>query len=212
MLNDTASASIPPSSSTRSFGERFTTALQRAKAVVIDPVGMWPVIKAEAGDERALYRDFLFLMMAISPVCQVVGQVIFGNDGFLNSLGLGGFMYVFGLGLVYLMGLVVHKLVGLFGGTGTRLDCVRLVAYSYSAAFLVGFLGLFPFLLVSIIGGILSLYSLYILYSGIPVMAAVAQERVVGFFAATIAAWVAVFLVAGIVTAPFVSLFAPPAL
>jgi hypothetical protein len=212
MLNNTAAASPSPSSSTRSVGERFASALKRAKAVVVDPVGMWPVVKAEAGDERALYRDFLFLLMAISPVCQVVGQVIFGKAGFLGSLGLGFILYVFGLGLVYLMGLVVHKLVGLFGGTGTRLDCLRLVAYSYSAAFFLGFLGLFPFLLVSIIGGILSLYSLYILYTGIPVMAGVAQERVVGFFAATLAAWVAVFLVAGMVTAPFVSLFAPPAL
>jgi hypothetical protein len=209
MDTNTASTSTTTGTKSQSFGERFVAALKRAKAVVVDPVGMWPQIRNEGGDEKSLYRDFLLMMMAISPVCQFIGQCLFGDGKVGEVLGLGLVMYVFGLVLVYIMALVILKLSGLFGGSTTRLACLRFVAYSYSASFLLGFLAILPFGLIVLLSGILSLYSLYIFYSGIPVMTGVPAERSFGFFAAAIASAIAVSLLFGILTSPVVKLFVP---
>lgn len=185
-----------------SFASRITGALLRAKSFVFDPEGMWPIVKAEEGDEKALYRNFIIIMAAIPPLAQLIGAGILGGQGVGTALNIGFVSYLIGLLSLYLLALVLERLAPLFGGKPSRLDCLKLLAYSYSASYLAGILTIIPWAVMAIISGLLSLYSLYILYSGISVMTGVSEDRRLGFFATSILASIVVIFALGVLTAP----------
>lgn len=182
----------------------------RAKSFVVDPEGTWPIVKAEPGSERDLYRNFILMMAAIPPLCQLIGGGIIGGQGFGAALNVAVISYLIGIISIYLLALVFERLAPLFGGKPSRLNCLRLIAYGYSASYLAGVLNLVPSALVAFIVALLSLYSIYIFYTGISVMTDVPQERRLGFFAASIVAGIVVMFIIGILASPLLFIGAVP--
>jgi hypothetical protein len=200
-----SASSVFGKSSSGASGQKIAAALAKAKSVVLKPEEMWPLLKAEAGDERSLVKEFILIMAAIGPVCQILGALLFGIASVGTALYSGLIAYMTQLGLIAMLMLALPKLVEIFGGAATRLDCLRLIAYSLSASFLVGFLGIIPWIPVIFIAAILSLYSIYLFYSGVPTMTGVPQERRFGFLAVAFVC----LLVIGAVVSSISSWFLP---
>jgi hypothetical protein len=95
---------------------------------------------------------------------------------------------------VYLLALTVSALAPAFGGTASRGQALKLVAYSGTAVWVAGVFGLYPTLglPVAILGG---LYSLYALYLGLGPLMRPAPDRTLTFFAAVLACALALAVV-----------------
>jgi hypothetical protein len=100
------------------------------------------------------------------------------------------FGYVLGLIAVYVLALVVDWLAPRFGGRRDRLQALKLAAFAYTPSWLAGLLVIFPWL--SILGIVAAIYSLYLLYVGLPVLMASPRERRLGYFLSVLVVGIAV--------------------
>jgi hypothetical protein len=163
----------------------------RAKAMLLQPDRTWAAIAGEPATANELYRSYVMPLAAIPPVAGLVGVVVFrGFD--IAGVGLQPTLatslieavmnYALTLVLVFVMAVVVETVAPMFGGTRSRLQAFKLVAYSGTALWVGGALALIPSLwfLASILGG---LYSLYTLYLGLPRLLKVPAERALTCFA-----------------------------
>ena len=108
------------------------------------------------------------------------------------------------LARVLVMARVAGALAQRVGGRAQLLKAFQLIAYGATAGWLGGVFSVLPSL--AMLGVLAALYSVYLIYRGVPVLMRVPQARAVGYTAALIACGVVAALVAGLVT----SLVPPP--
>lgn len=163
----------------------------RAKGMLLRPGLTWAEVADEPVTVRGLLLGYVAPLAAIGPACGAVGLVVFGasiagvevrKPSALETLGGGLIDYALNLFSIYLMALVVSALAPVFGGRTDRVAALKLVAYSGTAFWLAGLFALYPTLgfPVAILGG---LYSLYALYLGLPRLMRSPAERVLTYFA-----------------------------
>jgi hypothetical protein len=108
--------------------------------------------------------------------------------------------YALQLGAVYVFALIIDWLAPRFSGESNRVNAFKLAAYSTTASWLAGAFALVPALaFLSILG----LYSIYLLYTGAPVLMKIASDRAFTYTAAVIVAGILLSLVVGAVGAMF---------
>ena len=153
--------------------------LQRVRDILLRPKATWPEIAAEPADAGSLYRDYLLILAAIPALASVVGLSLvgissFGNLGVDLRVPLGAALvsaligYVLSLAMVFVVALLVDALAPMFGGSRNRIAALKLVAYASTAAFVGGLFNVQPVL--SVLGLLASLYGIYLLYTGLPVL------------------------------------------
>ena len=108
-----------------------------------------------------------------------LGLLIFGIGGHRFAIGslLVGLIvsYILALVMVGVLGFIFAKLAPSFGGQDDVNQGLKLAAYSMTASWIAGIFAIIPFLgLLALIGG---LYSLYLLYLGVPVLMKNPQEK-----------------------------------
>ncbi|MDQ0473545.1 Yip1 family protein [Labrys wisconsinensis] len=157
----------------------------RAKAILMTPKAEWPVIDAEPTSVQTIYRDYLVYVAAVPAVAGLIGGLRGSFGGALATAILG---YVLGLVGVYVLAVIVDKLAPTFGGTPNFLNAFKLSAYSATAAWLAGVFVIVPPLAILTI---LGLYSLYLLYVGLPVMMKSPADKTMNY---TIAVCVVAFV------------------
>jgi len=126
----------------------------RAKAIITDPSGTWPKIAAESEEPMQIFMRYVLPLAAIGPVASFIGGQLFGYGGFGFTIRI-GFMaaltslivgYVGALISVWLIAWIANFLSPKFGGKDDFPAAFRLVAYSMTAAWIVGIVGLVPML------------------------------------------------------------------
>jgi hypothetical protein len=105
-------------------------------------------------------------------------------------------MFVLSLVAVYVIGLIIDALAPTFGGTRNPIQALKVAAYSSTASWLAGVFALLPGLRVL---QILGLYSLYLLYLGLPVLMKAPQDKAVGYTAVVVIAAIVVTMLVGMV-------------
>ena len=150
--------------------------LARVKSILLSPRTEWPVIDAEAATVRGIYRDYLVWLAAIPAIAGFIGLSVIGVGGFgvtfrvpllqgLMNAMLGMAMM---LATVWVMAWIVDALAPRFQARKDFTSAFKLVAYASTASMVSGLsylLGALPFLMI--LG---ALYSLYLLYLGLPVL------------------------------------------
>ncbi|UFN49975.1 YIP1 family protein [Roseomonas sp. OT10] len=166
----------------------------RAKGLILSPATEWRVIAAEPGTPAEVFRAYAVPLSAVPAVAGFLGTVLLGGAlGWLHpGMRVGPISALFGAVASYLLGLLgvfvlaklVEALAPRFGGTADPLQAMKLAAYSPTASWLAG-----VFAIVPVLGflAILGLYSLYILWVGIPIVVRVPEERRLAFTLALIA-------------------------
>ncbi len=165
----------------------------RARGLILHPHAEWEVIDREAPTVRGLYTNYVMILAAIGPVCGLIGSLVFGlvslSHGMHTSvIGLivsAIIQYALSLGAVYVMGLIIEGAAPYFGGTKDRMQAMKVAAYFPTAAWLAG-----VFLLVPALGAleILGLYSLFILWLGLPRLMRVPEDKAMIYTLTVIAA------------------------
>jgi len=181
--------------------------VSRAKHILLSPKQEWQVIDDEETSVGALYIGYIIPLAAIGPVAKIIGMEIFGIS--LPSVGTyrvpigaalrqGIAQYVMALVGVFVLALIIDELAPYFRGQENRYQALKVAAYSSTAVWVVGMVGLIPAL--SILWP-LGLYSLYLLSLGLPALMKVPQDKAMGYTVVVIICAVGLFFVIGVIVA-----------
>lgn len=185
----------------------FEKLTARAKAILLTPKTEWPVIAAEPDTVPGLYKNYIMIVAAIPVLAMFVKNSLIGHSFFGVSVrtnffsGLFGMLltYALSLGMVYVLGLIINALAPSFGGEKNQLQALKTAAYALTAAWLAGIFVLLPWLgyLLMLAGGI---YSIYLMYLGLPVTMRSPPEKAVGYTAVVIVIAFVLNLIIGAIT------------
>lgn len=147
--------------------------IDRVKNILLTPKTEWPTIAGEAATVQSIFVGYVLILAAIGPVALAIGT------GFLG-IEFAILRYLIGLAITLLLALIVDAIAPAFGGEKNFVQSLKLVAYSFTAAWVAGIFMLLPW-----IGWIVALlaliYSFYTFYLGAPVLKKCTQEKAVGF-------------------------------
>jgi hypothetical protein len=157
--------------------------IERVQAILLKPKETWPVIAAEPTDATAIYRRYLVYLAAIPAVAGFIGFTLIGAGAFGVSYRLpiiAGLMqmvigYLLSLAMIYVLALIVNALAPTFGGTKDPVAALKLVAFGSTASFVGGIFNLVPSF--SFLGLLASIYSIYLIYTGIAVLMRCPPEK-----------------------------------
>ncbi|HEY3950166.1 Yip1 family protein [Phenylobacterium sp.] len=144
--------------------------------LLLHPAETWEVLADEPATIEGLYRHWVLPLAALPAAATAVGLisfhgfVLFGTryqPSFLSIIGGGLAEYVLILIATYLMAVIVDVASPRFGGDRGLTQAFKLVAYSGTSAWVFGLFALLPMAgeLIAFLG---CLYSLYLLYLGLP--------------------------------------------
>src|SRR3546814_14375792 len=110
------------------------------------------------------------------------------------------FSYVLSLVMLYVVALIINALAPTFGGRKDQLQAVKVIVYAWQAAWVAGIATIVPWLgwLVVLAG---RLYSIYLLYLGLPHTMTCPPEQAAGYpvvtgIIAVVRCWIMAMLVA----------------
>lgn len=175
--------------------------VERAKSILLSPKPTWQTIETEPADTAGLYTGYLMLLAAIPAVCGFIGMSIIGMGMFGVSVrvpflsGLVGMVvsYVLSLVGVYVLSLIISALAPKFGGAANQIQALKVAVYASTAAMLGGVFNLLPAL--AMLSLLASLYSIYLLYTGLPILMKSKPEKAVAYTALVIVAAIVVGLI-----------------
>lgn len=150
--------------------------VDRVKAILMSPKTEWPVIEAESTDIAGVYRNYVIYLAAIPAIAMFIGMSVFGFGGFGVTVRMPFFSglinavvsYVLSLVMLYVLGLIVNALAPTFKGQKSPVNAFKVVAYGSTASMVAGILYLIPSLSMLVFLG--ALYSIYLIYVGLPVL------------------------------------------
>jgi hypothetical protein len=185
--------------------------IERVKRILLSPQTEWAVIEAEPTTPAALYTGYVMPLAAIGPVAQLIGYSAFGLVvPFLGTYrvpvgsAITTAVVSYSLTLIgtYLLGLIIDGLAPTFGAQRNRIQALKVAAYSNTAFWLAGVFALVPGLRPL---QLLGLYSLYLLYLGLPTLMKSPRDKVLGYTLVVILAAVVLFLLVGVVAGRFLA-------
>ncbi|HOV18850.1 Yip1 family protein [Ottowia sp.] len=183
--------------------------VDRVKSILLNPKPTWAAIEAEPATPAGLYKDYLVWLAAIPALCGFIGMSLIGVGGFGITvrvpllLGLANLVvsYVLSLVGIYVLSLIVNALAPRFGGVQSPIQALKLTVYASTAALVGGVFSLLPAL--SILGLLAALYSIYLIYTGLPVLMKNPPEKSMVYTVVVLIAGVVIGLILGAVTALF---------
>ena len=159
----------------------------------IDPVQQWHKIRDLHSSQGGYYAPHVFLLAAIPAISGYIGttyvgwQIGAGDPIKLTSETAIVIAIVYYLVLllgVFTIGWVIHMLGKAYDVTKPLPQCVALAAYSATPLFLIGIMEIYPVLWLNMILGLPALgYTVYLLYTGLPIMMDISKDR--GFMYST---------------------------
>jgi Yip1 domain len=148
--------------------------IARVRGILLDPQAEWPAIERESGDPSFLFTTYVAVLALIPALAGFIGTVLIGvtvpvigtvRMPLLSGLFHAVFGYVLTFVIVYVVAIIVDALAPTFGGQKNFQNALKLTVYSYTPAWLAGIFLLIPGLRFLTL---LSLYGLYLLYTGLP--------------------------------------------
>ncbi len=184
----------------------------RVKNLLINPSNEWEKIEKEASTLSGLFRNYVMILAAIPPIATLIHGLIFGYSMFgityrpsiLGSVSTAIVTYLLSLLSVFVLGMIIDALAPTFGAVKNRDQAFKVAAYTGTASWVAGIFNLIPGLgMLTILG----LYSLYLLYLGLPKLMNAPAEKAMPYTIVTILAAVVLALVAGALAAPVMKMF-----
>jgi hypothetical protein len=185
--------------------------VDRVQAILLKPKDTWPVIAGEGGDVASIYKTYLVYLAAIPAIATFIGFSLVGAGAFGVSFrvpivsGLVNMVvgFVLSLAMIYVLSLIANALAPTFKGEKNQLNAFKLVAYGSTAGLVGGVFNLLPSL--SMLGVLAALYSIYLLYTGIPVLMKAPEDKALGYTAVLIVCGIVASMIVGAVSALFTS-------
>ena len=189
-------------------------ALSAAVALVRNPSGFMQSNKDAPAKEGDVMK-YAAVLAAIPFVATLIGDLWY-FDAVFHVSNFAGFaiveavlLYLFDVAAVYILGVVIRTLASSFGSSPDPVKALKLAAYTYTPAFLIAVVFVFPIL--DILGILGLLYGLYVLYIGLPIMLGTPKEKAIPYvFVTLIAVIIIYFVFAAIIGVVVAAAFHPP--
>ncbi|WP_029914662.1 Yip1 family protein [Caulobacter sp. UNC358MFTsu5.1] len=187
-------------------GSTSSDLVGRVKRLLLSPSAEWERIDAEPATIKGLYVGYVCILAAIPPLAGLIGGQVFGvgalgfsfKPSLVSALVTAVVSYGLNLLSVFLVALIIDALAPSFDGQKDRVQAFKVAAYSYTAAWVFGILGIFPPL--GAIAALISLYGFYLLYLGLPRLMKAPKEKAVGYTVVTVICAIVLSIIIGAVT------------
>jgi len=183
--------------------------VDRVKRILLSPKTEWEVIDAEPAPTAELYTRYIMPLAAIGPLAQLIGYSVFGiSVPFVGTyrVPIGSAIsqalvtYILTLAGTYVLALIIDALAPTFHGQRSQIQALKLAAYSLTASWVAGIFALIPGLrLLTLLG----IYSLYLLYLGLPILMKTPREKAASYTAVVILAAIVLSIVIGAIASVF---------
>jgi len=161
--------------------------IDRAKNILLTPKTEWDVINNETPDSTKILTTYVIPLVAIGAVASFIGWGLIGKSyGFFKvkgtELGLkyGLVSLIAGVVSVYLTAFVIDALAPTFKSEKNFGRSFQVAAYSFTASWVGAVFNILPSL--AIVGSLIGLYSLYLMYLGLPKLKKTPMEQTTGYF------------------------------
>jgi Yip1 domain len=183
--------------------------VERVKRILLSPRTEWEVIDTEPTTPAGLYTGYIAPLAAIAPIAQLIGYSVFGISvpfvgtyrvPFGSAITSAIVTYVMALAMPYLLALIIDALAPTFNGQRSQIQALKVAAYSSTASWVAGIFALIPGLRFLTILGV---YSLFLLYLGLPVLMKSPEEKAIGYTVVVILAAIVLSILIGVVSSMF---------
>ncbi len=151
------------------------------------PEDEWKNIRKENCTIGKCYCSHVLLLAAIPPLAGYIGttqvgwQVVPREVNRLtpeSALWIAILSYITILVAVFTVGKLIHWMGQTYGAKQTLPQCIALAAYTATPLFLIGIMLLYPLLWFNLLIGLPALaYTVYLLYTGVPIIMGIPKER-----------------------------------
>lgn len=162
-----------------------------------EPREAWVRIRDRQWSVAELYLKVVLPLALISPISGLIGTTQVGwqiaNEEpvkltFASALQISIIYYGAILVAVFVIGMLIRWMGETYGANQSLARCIALAVYTCTPLFLIGFFQMYPVLWLNFLVGLPALaYSVYLLYSGVPVMMEIPPERGFLFSSAVLA-------------------------
>lgn len=186
--------------------------VQRVQDILMKPRPTWDVIDGEPATVNGLYTKYAVILALLPAIGGLLGNLLlaplmgaFAPYSMVGSIVAAALSYVLGLVGLYVFALVIDALAPSFDGTKSTIQALKGVVYGSTASWVGGALVFIPIIgwLFALAGGI---YSLYLLFLGLPKMMKVPQEKAVGFVIVCLVVAIVIFFVIGMIVSSIVAM------
>jgi hypothetical protein len=180
------------------------TLVARVKAIVTDPMAVWPRIEKDAGDPALLLRRYVAALALIPPLAGFAGATLIGvvtpsgaiaRASLFNGVSGAVFGYVMSCATVLVLGLIIDLSAPLFGGRRDFNSAFKLAVYSFTPVWMAGIFLVLPGLHFL---ALLGCYGAYLLWLGLPQLTKVPEDQAANFTAVIVASAFALLYIAAL--------------
>ena len=179
-------------------GPKAVGLIGRVQNILLKPAAEWDVIEAEPATIQGLYIGYACILAAIPPVASVLGSLLISHWGVMLTIVYGLLQYVLSLVGIFVIAFIVDALAPSFGGQKNQIEAMKLLVYSYTASWVAGVFLIIP-TLGSLLAGLGGLYSLYLLFLGLPKLMKSPADKTVIYFLVTLGVSILVYFAIAIV-------------
>lgn len=170
--------------------------LQHIWGLFAQPQEEWRAIRDERCTISKCYCSHVLLLAAIPVIAGFIGTTQVGwqigtrifkltpDSALIIAAG----SYITMLVAVFSIGWLIHWMGQTYGARQPLPQCIALAAYSATPLWLIGIMWLYPVLWFNLLIGLPALaYSVYLLYTGVPIIMSIPEERGFLFSSAVLA-------------------------
>ncbi len=181
--------------------------VDRVKNILLTPKTEWPVIAGEKSTTAELMTGYVAILAAIPAICGFIGGSLVGYGAFgvsfrtpiVAGLSIAIFGYVMSFVSIIIVSQIINALAPTFGAQKDLPQATKVAVYAFTAAWIGGIFTILP--AMSILGVLTSLYSIYLLYLGLPLLMKNPEDKSIGYTAVVVIAAIVVSIIIGAIAA-----------
>ena len=179
--------------------------IQRVINILFKPLDEWKTIQGEKWTLQDLFIKYALILGAIPVVCGFIGQAVIGMSvlGHTFRLPMGNailwmvLQYVFSMGMVFGIAFIMDALAPTFGAKKDLLTSLKVVIFSWTAAWVAGVFMIIPAL--SPLAMLAGIYSLVLMYFGMKGIRKVPADKLVGYYVTVLVISIVLAVLVGII-------------
>ena len=184
--------------------------IDRIKNICLTPKTEWPVIAGETTATSALLTGYVLPLAAIGAITGFISSSLIGytmpfiggtyKTPMLAGVGMAVFALVMAVVGVFILSLIINALATSFGGQKDSAQALKVAVYSYTPAWLAGAFQILPWV-GPLLAVLLSLYGLYLLFTGLPALMKNPQDKSIGYTVVVVICAIVLAVLIGLISA-----------
>ena len=184
---------------------------RRVLNILIHPRAEWEVIDKEPATVGGIFAHYICPLALIPPVAQALGSIIFGRQALgipyhppLLATVTGAVAgYLLTLAAILVIALIIEALAPALGGQRNRVQALKVAAYSATPAWILGVIGVLPFLSML---WLVALYGIFLLHLGLPRLMKSSGDKALIYTTVVIVSVLVMVILVGSLVAPLIAL------